>query len=123
VAVPYPPAPALAALLVGAGVTHFAVPAFYDAMIPENLPGAPRTWTYGSGVVELAVGAAVLVPSTRRYGALAAAGLFVGVLPGNVKMAIDARHSDSAAYRLGTVLRLPVQVPLITWALRVRRRG
>jgi uncharacterized membrane protein len=123
VAVPYPPAPALAALLVGAGVTHFAVPAFYDAMIPENLPGDPRTWTYGSGVVELAVGVAVLVPSTRRYGALAAAGLFVGVLPGNVKMAIDARRSDSAAYRLGTVLRLPVQVPLISWALRVRRRA
>lgn len=122
-AVPYPPAPALAALLVGAGVTHFAMPAFYDTMIPENLPGTPRTWTYGSGAVELAVGAAVLVPSTRRYGALAAATLFLGVLPGNVKMALDARRSDSTAYRLGTILRLPVQAPLITWALRIRRRG
>ena len=122
-AVPYPPAPALAALLAGAGVTHFAMPAFYDAMIPERLPGAPRTWTYGSGVVEVAVAAAVLVPGTRRHGALVAAALFVGVLPGNVKMALDARRSDSAAYRLGTILRLPVQAPLISWALRVRSRG
>ena len=119
--VSYPPAPALGALLAGAGVTHFAVPAFYDAMIPEALPGPPRAWTYGSGIVELAVGVAVVTPRTRRWGALAAAGLFTAVLPGNVKMALDARRSDSAAYRAGTVLRLPLQAPLIAWALRVRR--
>ena len=121
--VPYPPAPALAALLAGAGVTHFAAPTFYDAMIPGFLPGTPRTWTYGSGLVELAVGAAVLAPRTRSLGALAAAALFAGVLPGNLKMAYDARRSDSAAYRAGTILRLPVQAPLITWALRVRRQS
>jgi uncharacterized membrane protein len=123
VTIPYPPAPALAALLIGAGVTHFAVPAFYDAMIPEFLPGSPRVWTKGSGVLEVAVGGAVLVPRTRRVGALAAAALFAAVLPGNVKMAIDARRSDSAAFRAGTILRLPAQVPLITWALRISRRG
>ncbi|WP_375503205.1 MauE/DoxX family redox-associated membrane protein [uncultured Jatrophihabitans sp.] len=120
---PYPPAPALATLLIGAGVTHFAVPAFYDAMIPEFLPGSPRVWTRGSGVLELAVGTAVLVPRTRRAGALAAAALFAAVLPGNVKMAIDARRSDSVAYRAGTILRLPAQAPLIGWALRVRSRA
>lgn len=114
-------ATALSALLAGAGLTHFAVPGLYDAMIPDALPGPKRTWTVGSGGVELAVAAAVLVPRTRRLGALGAAALFVGVLPGNVKMAIDARHSDSAAYRAGTLLRLPLQAPLIAWALRVRR--
>ena len=71
--------------------------------------------------MELAVGVAVVTPRTRRWGALAAAGLFTAVLPGNVKMALDARRSDSAAYRAGTVLRLPLQAPLIAWALRVRR--
>ena len=121
--VAYPPAPALAALLAGAGVTHFAAPAFFDAMIPGFLPGTPRTWTYGSGAVELAVGVAVLAPRTRRVGALAAAALFTGVLPGNIKMACDARHSDSPTYRAGTLLRLPIQAPLITWALRVRRQS
>lgn len=112
---------ALAGLLAGAGATHFAVPKFYDAMIPGPLPGTPRMWTYGSGVVELATAAAILVPPTRRIGGLAAAGLFAAVLPANVKMALDARASDSGAYRLGTILRLPLQVPLIAWALRVRR--
>lgn len=116
------PALALAGLLGGAGATHFAFPAFYDAMIPELLPGEPRTWTVGTGAVELAVAAAVFAPRTRRHGALAAAMLFAGVLPANVKMAIDARRSDSTPYRVGTILRLPAQAPLIAWALWVRRR-
>lgn len=119
----YPPPSALAALLAGAGVTHFAFPAFYDAMIPESLPGAARTWTFGSGAVELAVAAAVIAPRTRRTGALVAAALFAGVVPANVKMAVDARRSDSLSYRAGTVLRLPLQLPLIAWALEVRRRA
>jgi uncharacterized membrane protein len=112
---------ALAGLLAGAGATHFAFPAFYDAMIPEPLPGPPRTWTYGSGAVEVAVAAAVVLPATRRHGALGAAALFAGVLPANVKMALDARRSTSTPYRVGTWLRLPLQLPLIAWALRVRR--
>jgi uncharacterized membrane protein len=111
----------LAALLAGAGATHFAVPKFYDAMIPEPLPGTPRMWTYGSGAVELVTAGAVVLPRTRRAGGLAAALLFAGVLPGNIKMALDARRSDSAAYRVGTILRLPMQAPLIAWALKVRR--
>jgi uncharacterized membrane protein len=111
---------ALSALLAGAGATHFAVPKMYDAMIPDPLPGAPRMWTYGSGVVEIATAVAVLAPPTRRIGGLAAAALFTGVLPANVKMAVDARKSDSTAYRLGTILRLPMQAPLIAWALKVR---
>jgi uncharacterized membrane protein len=106
---------ALSMFLGGAGVTHFAAPKFYDVMIPEQLPGAPRTWTYGSGVAEIAVATAVLVPRTRRAGGLAAALLF-----GNVKQALDARRSDSTAFRIGTLLRLPMQVPLIAWAMKVR---
>lgn len=111
----------LAGLLAGAGATHFAVPKFYDAMIPPGLPGAPRVWTYGAAVAEFGTAAALAVPRTRRVGGLAAALLFTGVLPGNVKMAVDARRSDSVAYRVGTVLRLPLQLPLIAWALKVRR--
>ena len=111
----------LSAFLGCAGAMHFVVPKFYDAMIPEPLPGTPRAWTYGSGVAELAVASAVLVPRTRRSGGLAAALMFAAWLPGNIKMALDARRSDSAAFRAGTILRLPLQLPLIGWALRVRR--
>jgi uncharacterized membrane protein len=115
------PSLALAALLAGAGTTHFAFPAFYDAMIPEWLPGRARVWTQSSGAVELMTAVAVAAPVTRRHGALGAALLFAGVLPANVKMALDSRRSSSTPYRVGTWLRLPMQLPLIAWALRVRR--
>lgn len=108
----------LAALLVGAGTTHFVQPGFYDPMVPELLPGSARQWTYGSGVVEMAVGVALLPRRTRRAAALVAAGLFVVVFPGNVKAALDA---EGTAEQVVTLLRLPLQVPLVLWALRVAR--
>jgi uncharacterized membrane protein len=114
---------ALAALLAGAGATHFAVPKFYDEMIPRMLPGPARTWTYGAAIAEFGTAAALLPPRTRHAGGLAAAILFAAVLPGNIKMALDARRSNSTAYRVGTVLRLPLQLPLIAWALKVRHRA
>lgn len=113
---------ALAVLLAGAGTSHFTMPKIYDAMIPPQLPGSPRTWTYGAGVAELAVAAALALPRTRRMGGLAAAGLFMGVLPGNVQMAIDAHRGTSRAMQVGTILRLPMQLPLIIAAWRVYRR-
>lgn len=107
----------LAGLLVGAGAMHFVRPGFYEALIPPLLPGSPRAWVYGSGVVELAVGAAVLAPATRRRGALAAAALFVAVFPGNVYMAFEPGDVP----RWAAIARLPLQVPLVLWALQVAR--
>ena len=106
----------LAGLLAGAGVLHFVRPGFYDALIPPFL-GSPRAWTYGSGVVELAVAAAVAAPRTRRRGALAAAALFVAVFPANVYMAFEPGDVP----RWAAIARLPLQVPLVVWALRVAR--
>jgi uncharacterized membrane protein len=114
------PALALAALLAAAGVTHFAYPKPYDRIVPTALPGTARTWTYLSGVAELAVAAAVAAPRTRRLGGLAAAALFTAVFPANIKMALDAR-GGSRGEQLATVARLPLQVPLVIWALRVSR--
>jgi uncharacterized membrane protein len=110
----------LARLLAVAGVTHFLLPRPYDSIVPRGLPGKPRTWTQLSGAAELAVAAAVASPRTRRAGALAAAGLFVAVFPANVQMARDWRDRP-APLRLAAYLRLPLQIPLIVWALRVSR--
>jgi uncharacterized membrane protein len=112
------PAGALAAFLATAGVTHFAKPEPFDAIVPAGLPGGPRTWTYLSGAAELACAAAVAVPRTRRAGALATAALFVAVFPGNVKMAYDWRRRP-LPLRAVAYGRLPLQVPLVAWALKV----
>jgi uncharacterized membrane protein len=114
------PAAALAALCVGAGITHFAAPRPYDSIVPRALPGEPRTWTHLSGIAEVAVGVAVAVPRTRRLGATLAAALFVAVFPANVTMAWRYRTKPAKA-RAVAYGRLPLQVPLVLWALRVRR--
>ncbi|MFD1151289.1 DoxX family protein [Saccharothrix hoggarensis] len=111
---------ALAGLLGAAGVTHFAKPKPYDAIVPRALPGKPRTWTYVSGAVEVALAAAVAVPRTRGLGGKLAAGFFAAVFPANVKMAYDYRAKSPKA-RVIAFGRLPLQVPLILWALRVGR--
>lgn len=111
---------ALAALLAGAGALHVVVPAPFDEMVPAGLPGSPRIWTLVSGAAEMGVGAAVAVPRTRRLGGLAAAALFVAVFPANVTMAVD--WSDrSTTEQVIAYTRLPLQIPLILWALKVRR--
>ena len=104
----------LAALLGGASVTHFVSPGFYDALIPAFLP-APRAWIYGSGLVELACAMAVVVPATRRAGGLASAALLVAVFPGNIYMAVEPGDVP----RWAALVRLPLQVPLVLWALSV----
>lgn len=107
----------LAALLGGAGVAHLVVPKPFDSLIPEALPGSPRAWTYASGAVELALAAALLHPRTRRSGGRAAAAYFVAVFPANVKMARDFRDRPAPLAALANA-RLPLQIPLVWWALR-----
>jgi uncharacterized membrane protein len=111
---------ALAAVLAVAGVTHFVAPAAYERLIPSFL-GGPRPWILGSGVLELVCAAGVAVPRSRRIAAAASAGLFVVVFPGNLTMALDSA-GYSGLYRTVAFARLPLQVPLVLWALSVARR-
>jgi len=109
----------LAAFLTATGVTHFVSPGSYDGLIPPFLPN-PRAWIYGSGLAEVACASAVAIPASRRGGALASAALFVAVFPGNLYMAIEPGDVP----RWAALVRLPLQIPLVLWALQVaRRRG
>lgn len=110
----------LAGLLGGAGGLHFAVPDPYASIVPRVL-GDPRAWVYASGVAELACAAAVALPRTRRRGALASAALFVAVFPANLQMALDADGHGLAGNPWVAWGRLPLQVPLVLWALSVAR--
>ncbi|MFZ2529941.1 MAG: MauE/DoxX family redox-associated membrane protein [Rhodococcus sp. (in: high G+C Gram-positive bacteria)] len=113
----------LAALLLGSGTLHFVRPQPFDRIVPRALPGEARTYTYASGVAELAVGTALVIPRTRRLGGALAAALFVAVFPGNIQMAVSWLRSDrvSAAAKTVAVARLPLQIPLITEAVKVWR--
>ncbi|KAA0080170.1 hypothetical protein CIW52_25665 [Mycolicibacterium sp. P9-64] len=108
--------------LVGMGALHFVAPKPFDGIVPTELPGDARFYTLASGVAEAATGALILVPRTRRIGALAAIALFVAVFPANVNC-IRLWWSKGWPARVAALGRLPLQVPMITQALKVYRNA
>ena len=110
----------MGAMLVGMGALHFVAPKPFDQIVPAELPGTPRFYTLASGVAEAATGAMLLAPRTRRLGALVAIALFIGVYPANINSVRVLWHKGWPA-RIGTIARLPLQIPMITQALKVYR--
>ena len=111
---------ALAGIFAVSGVVHLVKPEVYEPLMPGWVP-AHREVILGSGVAELACAAGLLVPPTRRLSGWASAALLVGVFPGNLKMADDARRSGNPRFRAIAYGRLPLQLPMIRTALRAAR--
>ncbi|CAM3852879.1 DoxX family protein [Deinococcus frigens] len=120
---PFRPTPgilALAALFAAAGITHFALPQFFDRIVPPGLPLSARTATLISGAAELAGGLGLLHPATRpaaRWGLLA---LLLGVFPANIYMAQEPQKFGVPAWAAWA--RLPLQ-PLLMWLVWHAGRG
>jgi len=108
--------------LIASGILHFVTPKGFDSIIPDEIPVSKRALTYASGVAELAIGAGLLLPPSRRASALAAALLFVAVFPANVNT-VRVFKDRPIGYRIAAIARLPLQVPMITTAVRVFRRS
>ena len=115
------PAYLLSGLLAVTGSLHVFAPEPYVRIIPERLP-APYTLVYASGVAELLCAAGLAMPRTRRRAGWAAALLFVAVLPANLTMALDAA-GRSTPYQVAVWARVPLQVPLVLWAVSVAIRA
>jgi uncharacterized membrane protein len=112
----------MGAVLVGMGVLHFVAPKPFDSIVPAELPGTPRFYTLASGVGEVATGALLLAPRTRRFGALAAVALFVAVFPANVN-SVRLWWNKGWPARIAGIARLPLQYPMITSALKIYRNA
>ena len=105
-----------------AGITHFANPVFFDDIVPPWLPPSERFWTYISGLAEIAIGVAVLMPKYRKIGALASVALFIAVYPANIFMVWDWRDR-TAAEQVVSWVRLPFQFVFIWIALLVAEQN
>ncbi len=112
----------MAGALTLMGVLHFLIPKRFDEIVPEQLPGGQRFYTYASGVAELGTAALLAAPATRRQGGLVATLLFPGVYPANINMAVQWRDKP-LPMRLIALGRLPMQLPMILAALRVWRHS
>jgi len=99
---------------VATGVLHFVKPRMYEAIMPRYLP-AHRELVYASGVAEIAGGAGVLHPRTRRVAGWWLIATLLAIFPANVEMAVHAerfeRFPPAALWA-----RLPLQGVLIAWA-------
>lgn len=105
----------LAGLLVVTGILHFVAPEPYVRIIPKALPTDwARPLVYASGVAELVGGIGLTPRSTRRPFGWFVVAVLVALFPANVQMAVDTPN-------VATILRLPLQVPLIWVAWRQTR--
>jgi uncharacterized membrane protein len=103
-------------LFILAGILHFAIPRVYESIVPDYLP-APRALVYASGVAEIAGGAAVLHPRTRRFGSWWSIATLLAVFPANLHMALHPeRYRSLPGGRPALLARLPLQAGFIAWA-------
>jgi uncharacterized membrane protein len=116
---------ALVAIFAVSGAVHLVKPDVYEPLMPSWVP-RHRQVILGSGVAELACATGLVLPATRRTAGWASALLLVAIFPGNVKMAVDAQQIRSTSsrarrFKAATLLRLPMQWPMIRAALKVAR--
>jgi uncharacterized membrane protein len=110
----------LGAFFLIAGSLHFLRPKPYVAIVPDALP-RKREIVFASGVAELAGGAGVLVPGTRRLAGWWLIATLLAIFPANVNMAVNADRFRVVPEPLLWV-RLPLQGALIAWVWRAAIR-
>jgi uncharacterized membrane protein len=110
---------ALGSFMVFAGISHltFARDEF-RAQVPDWLPVPPDVTVLASGVVEVALGASMILLTKRRavVGLLLAA-FFVAIFPGNIAQWLGHRDAFGLTSDRARFVRLFFQPVLIAWAL------
>ena len=90
-------------------------------MMPDYLPSHVLL-VQSSGVAEVILGAALLVPRLERLAAWGILALLVAVFPANLHMALHPDRFPAMAPAM-LWLRLPLQLPLLAWAWVYTRAG
>jgi uncharacterized membrane protein len=109
----------LGGALVAAGTGHLTVQRDeFQAQVPDWFPLDDDLVVLGSGIVEIALGAALIgLPRHRVVVGMVVAAFFVVIFPGNIaqwREGTDAFGLDTDAKRFGRLFFQPV---LVIWAL------
>jgi uncharacterized membrane protein len=108
----------LGAILIYTGTLHLTSSRMeFQAQVPPWVPLSPDFVVLASGVVEIALGLALISLQRRREAGIATALFFIAIFPGNISQFvnhIDAFGLDSDRAR---AIRLIFQPLLVLWAL------
>ena len=108
----------LGATLIYTGTLHLTTSRLeFQAQVPPWVPFSPDFVVLASGVVEIALGLALISLQRRREVGIATALFFIAIFPGNISQFvnhIDAFGLDSDRAR---AIRLLFQPLLVLWAL------
>ncbi|UVJ39924.1 hypothetical protein [Arthrobacter sp. CJ23] len=95
------------------------------AAAPRNGPLAIMSreeWIAATGLLEAAAAVGLLIPATRKAAAAGTAAMFTTFLAGHIDALRRAYGPDGTpAERRVHTLRLPLQLPLVLWAWRLRK--
>ena len=110
---------ALGGMLAIAGTAHLTFQRQeFQAQVPAWIPADADAVVLASGVVEIALGAAlVALPRHRRLLGAATAAFFVGVFPGNIAQYVEGTDAFGLDTDRARLTRLFFQPLLVGWAL------
>lgn len=97
------------------GTFHLIAPAQFMPLLPDWTP-YPLELVYLSGIAELL--AAIGLIAKLRWAPIFTALVLLAVWPANWRVAIEATNNAEIATAVIAWLRLPLQLPLIYWALK-----
>jgi uncharacterized membrane protein len=99
------------------GTVHLVNPGVFESLIPPFL-GNESLWILGSGITEIIAALGIL--TKQKWAPKFTAFVLLIIWVGNWWYAIDVTFNLESSWFLilGSWLRLPLQIPLIQWALR-----
>jgi uncharacterized membrane protein len=110
---------ALGLMLMAAGTSHLTVARKeFAAQVPKIIPIDADRVVLQSGVVEIALGGAlVLLPRQKKVLGRAAAAFFTFIFPGNLAQFVNRRNGFGLDTDQKRFVRLFFQPALVAWAL------
>ncbi|MEY4293517.1 MAG: hypothetical protein RIR29_167 [Actinomycetota bacterium] len=109
----------LGAALVFAGTGHLTFArSEFTGQVPPWLPLDPDFVVLASGVVEIALGCAlILLKSRRKSAGVLTALFFIAIFPGNIAQFLEHRDAFGLNTDQARATRLLIQPLLVLWAL------
>ena len=108
----------LGATLIYTGTLHLTTSRMeFQAQVPPWVPLSPDFVVLASGVVEIALGLALISLQRRREVGIATALFFIAIFPGNISQFVNGINAFGLDSDRARAIRLLFQPLLVLWAL------